>query len=106
MQERKKAVLLNHPFSIPIIADHGVLFYVYSNTICEHNNSYIELNGLGNGETVTVDCLMGTVIDSNKVNRFDLLTGYNLIGLERGNNNITLSGRADVEFICEFPIII
>ena len=42
MQERKKAVLLNHPFSIPIIADHGVLFYVYSNTICEHNNSYIE----------------------------------------------------------------
>lgn len=71
-----------------------------------NNNSYIELNGLGNGETVTVDCLMGTVIDSNKVNRFDLLTGYNLIGLVRGNNNITLSGEADVEFICEFPIII
>ena len=71
-----------------------------------NNNSYIELDGLGNGETVTVDCLMGTVIDSNKVNRFDLLTGYNLIGLVKGNNNITLSGEADVEFICEFPIII
>ena len=42
MKERKKAVLLNQPFSVPIIADHGVLFYIYSNSICERNNTYTE----------------------------------------------------------------
>ena len=49
---------------------------------------------------------MGTVVNSNGDNRFYLLTDYNLLELERGNNNISVSGSGRVEFICEFPIII
>ena len=69
------------------------------------NSTFVQLNGLS-GETIIVDCAMGTVANTNGENRFNLLGDYNLIELERGNNNISLSGSARVEFICEFPVII
>ena len=49
---------------------------------------------------------MGTVINSDNINRFETLQDYNLLELSKGNNNIRLNGNAKVEFICEFPIII
>lgn len=69
------------------------------------NGTSVQLSGIG-GETIVVDCAMGTVVNSNGDNRFYLLTDYNLLELERGNNNISVSGSGRVEFICEFPIII
>ena len=49
---------------------------------------------------------MGTVINSSGTNRFSVLQDYNLLKLDKGNNSISLSGNADIEFICEFPVII
>ena len=70
------------------------------------NSSFVEIAGLNSGETVIVDCSMGTVINTSGTNRFSVLKNYNLLELKQGNNNISLSGNASIEFICEFPIII
>lgn len=68
------------------------------------NGDSLSLNG--NGETIIIDCAIGSVTNSNNVNRFSLLRDYNFLGLEKGNNTIQVIGNATVEFICEFPIII
>lgn len=65
----------------------------------------LEIRGLNTNETVIIDCKMGTVMRGD-MNRFDVLQNYNFIELKSGNNNISLSGEAMVEFICEYPIII
>ena len=70
------------------------------------NGSFVEVAGLSSGEVIIVDCAMGTVMNSNGDNRFEVLQDYNLLGLEKGDNSINLSGSASVEFICEFPMII
>ena len=70
------------------------------------NDSFVEVAGLSSGEVIIVDCAMGTVMNSNGDNRFEVLQDYNLLGLEKGDNSINLSGSASVEFICEFPMII
>ena len=70
------------------------------------NGSFVEVAGLNSGEVIIVDCAMGTVMNSNGDNRFEVLQDYNLLGLEKGDNSINLSGSASVEFICEFPMII
>ena len=70
------------------------------------NDSFVEVAGLSSSETIIVDCAMGTVMNSNGDNRFEVLQDYNLLGLEKGDNSINLSGSASVEFICEFPMII
>lgn len=68
------------------------------------NGDTLSLNG--NGETIIIDCAIGSVTNSSNVNRFSLLRDYNFLGLEKGNNTIQVIGNATVEFICEFPIII
>ena len=74
--------------------------------INESNNTFIEVLGLSDNEVVIIDCKMGTVINSDNINRFEILQDYNLLELSKGDNNIRLNGNAKVEFICEFPIII
>ena len=87
---------------IKIRAYDGNTIKITNNT----NNSFVEVRGLNSNETVIVDCSMGTVINSSGTNRFSVLQDYNLLKLDKGNNNISLSGNADIEFICEFPVII
>ena len=74
--------------------------------INESNNTFIEVLGLSDNEVVIIDCKMGTVINSDNINRFEILQDYNLLELSKGDNKIRLNGNAKVEFICEFPIII
>ena len=74
--------------------------------INESNNTFIEVLGLSDNEVVIIDCKMGTVINSDNINRFEILQDYNLLELSKGDNKIRLNGIAKVEFICEFPIII
>ena len=87
---------------IKIRAYDGNTIKITNNT----NNSFVEVRGLNSNETVIVDCSMGTVINSSGTNRFSVLQDYNLLKLNKGNNNISLTGNADIEFICEFPVII
>ena len=84
-----------------LVITNGGSLTITNNT----NGTSVQLSGIG-GETIIVDCAMGTVVNLNGDNRFHLLTDYNLLELERGNNNISVSGSGRVEFICEFPIII
>ena len=72
------------------------------------NGDILTLKGMENNEMITIDCAIGSVVNSNNENRFALLgkDSYNFIGLERENNTIQVTGNATVEFICEFPIII
>ena len=67
------------------------------------NGDSLSLNG--NGETIIIDCAIGSVTNSSNLNRFSLLQNYDFLGLEKGNNTIQIIGNATVEFICEFPII-
>lgn len=67
------------------------------------NGDSLSLNG--NGETIIIDCAIGSVTNSSNLNRFSLLKNYDFLGLEKGNNTIQIIGNATVEFICEFPII-
>lgn len=87
---------------IKIKAYDGNTIKITNNT----NKSFVEVRGLNNNETVIIDCSMGTVINSSGVNRFSVLQDYNLLKLNKGDNSISLSGNADIEFICEFPVII
>ena len=87
---------------IKITASNSDSIKILNNT----NGTFVELSGLNSGEIVTVDCAMGTVINSGGANRFETLKNYNLLELDKGNNNITLTGSANIEFICEFPVII
>ena len=87
---------------IKIRAYDGNTIKITNNT----NKSFVEVRGLNSNETVIVDCSMGTVINSSGTNRFSVLQDYNLLKLNKGNNNISLTGNADIEFICEFPVII
>lgn len=70
------------------------------------NSSFIEVLGLNTNEVITIDCAMGTVINSSGINRFTVLQDYNLLSLQNGENSVTLTGNAKAEFICEFPVII
>lgn len=70
------------------------------------NGSRLTISNMNQGESVTIDCAMGSVISSSGANRFGILRDYDFIGLNKGNNSISLSGVATIEFICEFPVII
>lgn len=58
------------------------------------------------GETVIIDCAIGSVVNTNGKNRFSILKTFDFIGLNRGVNTISLSNNCVIEFICEFPMII
>lgn len=69
------------------------------------NGKSLSISGMENGEVVIVDCAIGTVINENGDNRFEVLQNFDFIGLNRGNNYISLSANCTIEFICEFPMI-
>lgn len=67
------------------------------------NNIEFIIENLEADEVVTIDCLMGTVFNSNKENR---LANCNRqwISLGKGNNLFKISGKSEVKFDCQFPI--
>ena len=69
------------------------------------NGKTLEILGMENQEIVYIDCAIGSAVDSNNKNRFDVLYNYDFISLENGSNDISLSSSCLIEFICEFPII-
>lgn len=64
------------------------------------------ISGMENNEVITIDCAIGSVVNTSGVNRFEVLQNFNFIGLAKGNNTITLSPNCSASFICEFPIIL
>lgn len=70
------------------------------------NGKSLSINGVNRNEIITIDCAIGSVIDGDGKNRFDILQNYDFIGLNKGNNNISLTPGFVVEFVCEFPMII
>ena len=84
--------------------DEETIIVITNNT----NGKSLTIKGLKNAEIVTIDCAIGSVINSNNENRFIILQDYNFIGLEKGKNNISISSSngCKIEFICEFPVII
>lgn len=64
------------------------------------------LTGIDVGETIYVDCQMGLVQNQNGINRFEVLKNYNFIELSQGSNVINFVGNGEVEFVCEFPMIL
>lgn len=69
------------------------------------NGKSLEILGINGGEIITIDCAIGSVVNSNGDNRFGILKNYDFIGLEKGRNTISLNGNATIEFICEFPVL-
>lgn len=88
------------------ITNLGNTSTVISITNTTLNSNPLRISGLSTNEEVIVDCLMGTVLNSNKVNRFNTLQTYNFTELIGGDNVLTVTGNATVEVICEFPIMI
>lgn len=70
------------------------------------NKSALEIKGLTTNEIVTIDCQLGTVLNKNNQNRFEILQNYNFIEMQNGDNRINVTGNASVLVLCEFPVII
>ncbi len=70
------------------------------------NGKTLSISGMESGEMVIIDCAIGSVVNENGGNRFSVLQNFDFIGLDRGNNVISLSANCTIEFICEFPMII
>ena len=70
------------------------------------NGNTLTLGGLYKDEVVIIDCAIGSVLNTDNTNRFSVLQDYEFIGLEKGNNIIQLLGNADIEFICEYPVVL
>ncbi len=64
------------------------------------------LKGMELGETIIIDCAIGSVVNTAGINRFSVLQNFDFIGLNKGVNTISLSSNCAIEFICEFPMII
>ena len=70
------------------------------------NKKSLQLSNLNKNEVIFIDCAIGSVVDNNGKNRFSTLQNFDFIGLEKGNNTISISSNCLAEFICEFPMII
>lgn len=66
----------------------------------------LKITNIPSNSTYIIDCQMGTVTDSSGDNKFSSLMNYNFLGLQPGDNSITVQGNATVEFVCEFPVIL
>lgn len=64
-----------------------------------------EITGLANGETVIIDNLMKTVLNSNDENKFSLCN-RTWVELAQGKNEVKISGNCEIEILCEFPVLL
>ena len=80
---------------------------IYNDTISTSKG--LTIKGVTNGQSVIIDNLMGTMKDGNGNNIFSKIAdvnNLNFLAMKTGNNTIRVLGNAQVELICEFPIII
>lgn len=97
----------NYKPKIRIMSNGGTSVKIKNTSIS--NDKCLQLDNLKNGDIITVDNLMGTIQDANKINRFELLNLDNLkfIELLHGGNKIIVEGNnIKTEWLCEFPIIL
>jgi hypothetical protein len=66
----------------------------------------LSIKGIEQGKDVTIDCAIGSVLDAEGKNRFDVLQNFDFIGLSKGENRISLSSNCSIQFTCEFPMVI
>ena len=64
-----------------------------------------EITGLETGETVIIDNLMKTVLNSDDENKFSLCNRA-WVELEHGMNELEINGNCEIEIICEFPVLL
>lgn len=64
-----------------------------------------EITGLAKGETVIIDNLMKTVLNSNDENRFSLCN-RTWVEFAQGNNEVVMNGDCEIEILCEFPVLL
>lgn len=98
-----KTFTINNP-SIEVYKPVIVLTNL-GNTSTVNKVQDFEITGLANGETVIIDNLMKTVLNSDDENKFSLCN-RTWVELKQGDNNLTINGNCEIEILCEFPVLL